>query len=415
MRRVLIPDLLLGADGCQSGVSITLEDGRIVAIGSATDGERLHGRALTPGFLNAHSHAFQRRLRGRVERVAPRDQHDDFWSWRDSMYQLAQSLDSSSIFAISKACYTEMLRAGYTKVIEFHYVHHQSDGTPYTDPNMLAKAVVEAAEAAGIRLLLLPVAYERGGLPRFRDPDVDTLLARVDALRAWVADRPRIEVGIAAHSVRAVHRAWLREIAAYAHAAGIVLHIHADEQRREIEECLAEYGVRPVQLLADVGFLGPRTTVVHATHADATELDLLAANHATVCACPTTEGNLGDGFLPADGVLARGINMTIGSDSHVRVDPLEELREIETNARRLGERRNVLVAPGDSSPAAWLLRSGWQMNGLMVGNDADMIEIDLLHPGLADVAPEDLGAALVFGTGSEVIAGTWIAGERLHF
>ena len=346
MRRTLLPDLLLDAQGAHRSVGVTIEDGRVTEVGSIPNGERLPGRALAPGFANAHSHAFQRDLRGRVERLDPERPHDDFWTWRERMYSLAEDLDPASMREATARCYREMLSAGYTSVAEFHYVHHRPDGLPYDDPNALAKVVADAAEATGVRLLLLPAAYARGGVPRFRDAAVEHYLQRVDELRGWAKGRPLLEVGVAAHSVRAVPRGWLGEIGEYAREKGLALHVHADEQPKETEECEREYGMRPIELLAEAGFLGPRTTVVHATHADERELDLLAQHGSSVCACPTTEGNLGDGFLPAEGILGRGIGLSIGSDSHVRLDPLEELREIETGARRLSGRRNVLVPPG---------------------------------------------------------------------
>ena len=313
----------------------------------------------------------------------------------------------------SRRCFGEMLSAGYTSVTEFHYVHHRPDGKPYKDPNALAKAVALAAEDTGIRLLLLPAAYARGGLPRFRDPTVQEFLQRVDDLRGWSEGHPLVEVGVAAHSVRAVPREWLQEIGSYARRDDLPLHIHAGEQPREIEECMAEHGMRPVELLAQTGFLGPDTTLVHATHADARELDLLSEHGASVCACPTTEGNLGDGFLPAEEILDRGIPLSVGSDSHVRIDPFEELREIETNARRLSGRRNVLLAGGETSPTPYLLRAGWGSMGLKSGDPADLIELNLSHPSLADVEAENLPSALVFGAGSGVVSGTWVAGKRV--
>jgi formimidoylglutamate deiminase len=412
LRQTLLPDLVLVAHGARSGLGVTMEDGQIVGVVPATDGERLPGSALAPGFVNDHSHAFQRGLRGTVERSEPSRPHDDFWAWRERMYALAAELTPASMREVSRRCYEEMLSTGYTSITEFHYVHHRPDGTPYEDPNTLAKAVALAAEDTGIRLLLLPVAYARGGVPRFRDASVEAFLRRVDALREWSEGRPLIEVGVAAHSVRAVPRGWLEEIGSYAHRDDLPIHIHADEQQREIEECQAEHGMRPVELLAETGFLGPRTTIVHATHADARELDLLSEHGACVCACPTTEGNLGDGFLPAEGILKRDIRLSVGSDSHVRIDPFEELREIETNARRLSGRRNVLVPEGETSPTPYLLRAGWGSGGLKAGDPADLIEIDLSHPALADVEAGDLPSALVFGAGSGVVAGTWVAGER---
>ncbi len=414
MRRALIPDLVLDAYGTRCGVGVTIEDGRIVEIGPATEGERLSGKALAPGFVNDHSHAFQRGLRGAVERIDPSRPHDDFWTWRERMYALAYGLTPDSILEATRRCYEEMLCAGYTSVSEFHYVHHRPDGTPYRDPNALAKAVAQAAEDAGIRLLLLPVAYARGGPPRFRDTSVQEFLRRVDDLREWSEGRPPVEVGVAAHSVRAVPRGWLEEIGRYARREEVPLHIHADEQRLEIEECISEHGVRPIELLAQTGFLGPNTTVVHATHANALELDLLSEYGASVCACPTTEGNLGDGFLPALEILDRGIRLAIGSDSHVRIDPFEELREIETNARRLSGRRNVLVAEGETSPTPYLLRAGWDTGGIEPGDLADLVEIDLSHPALADVDAENLPSALVFGSGSGVVVGTWVDGHDVR-
>ena len=413
MRRILLPGLVLDARGAKGGVGVTVEDGRVLRLGPATQGERLPGRALAPGFVNDHSHAFQRGLRGAVERLDPSHPRDDFWTWRERMYALAARLTPESMREVCRRLYEEMLSAGYTGVTEFHYVHHDPEGKPYEDPNSLAKAVALAAEDAGIRLLLLPVAYARGGIPRFRDPSLQPFLERVDALRRWAQERPLVEVGVAAHSVRATPKEWLERIGEYARGDDLRLHIHADEQPREIEECRKEHGMRPVELLENVGFLCGRTTVVHATHADGRELDLLAECGSSVCACPTTEGNLGDGFLPAEGILGRGIRLSVGSDSHARVDPFEELREIETNARRLSGRRNVLVPEDETSPTPWLLEAGWGRSGLEAGSPADLVEIDLEHPSLAGVEPDDLTSALVFGAGSRVVAGTWVAGRRV--
>ena len=414
MRRTLLPDLVLDAHGARSGVGVTIEDGCIAEVGPSTEGERLPGRALASGFVNDHSHAFQRGLRGAVERFEPSRPHDDFWTWRERMYALADGLTPDAVREASRRCYEEMLFAGYTSVTEFHYVHHRPDGTTYEDPNALAKAVALAAEDAGIRLLLLPVAYARGGLPRFRDTSVQAFLRRVDALRVWSEERPLVEVGVAAHSIRAVPRGWLEKIGGYARRGDLPVHIHADEQEREIEECLSEHAVRPVEYLARAGFLGPSTTIIHATHANARELDLLAEHGACVCACPTTEGNLGDGFLPAEEILARGIRLTFGSDSHVRIDPFEELRETETNARRLSGRRNVLAPEAETSPTPYLLRAGWGRAGLDPGGPADLIEIDLSHPALADVEAENVTSALVFGAGSGVVVGKWVDGQNIE-
>lgn len=414
MRHTLLPDLLLDARGARSNVAVTVEGGRVVEVGPATGGETLPGRALAPGFVNAHSHAFQRALRGRVEHRDPDHPEDDFWTWRERMYALAESLGPDTIREASERCYREMLSAGYTSAAEFHYVHHRPDGTPHEDPNALAKAVAEAAEEAEIRLLMLPAAYARGGIPRFRDAAVDDFLGRVDELRAWAQGRPLVEVGVAAHSVRAVPRDWLEGLSRYARRNALPIHAHADEQLREIQDCREEYGMRPIELLAETGFLGSATTVVHATHANERELGLLAERGSNVCACPTTEGNLGDGFLPAQSILRLAIGLQVGSDSQVRIDPFEELREIETNARRLAGRRNVLVGPGEDSPVPWLLRAGWGRGEVQAGDPADFVEIDLGHPAVAGVEAGDLPSALVFGADSGVVAATWVAGRCVY-
>ncbi|MGI8606864.1 MAG: amidohydrolase family protein [Gaiellaceae bacterium] len=331
-------------------------------------------RLALPGFVNAHSHAFQRALRGRAE-------GGDFWAWRESMLDLAGGLTPGHVRAVYESVYSEMRAAGYTAAGEFHYV-----GLPE------AKAAVEAARAAGVELVLLLAAYGRGGIDRFRQESPAAYLAQVEELRAEGAC-----VGVAPHSVRACPVDWLREIGRYAEREELVLHIHADEQPREIEECLAEHGLRPIQLLAETGCLGPLTTIVHGTHADDAELDLLAAAGARICVCPTTEANLGDGFVPVGRIRERGIGLCIGSDSNVRIDPLEELRELEGIARRQELRRNVvshseLLEIGSSEGAKALGLGDWPG-----------IEVDLSHISLRGVDREGVEPALVFGCGADVI------------
>jgi formimidoylglutamate deiminase len=356
-----------------------------------------------PGFVNAHSHAFQRGMRGVVERVDPAHPHDDFWTWREEMYAAAGRLDPDSAHTIALLAYREMRAAGFVAVGEFHYVHHRPDGSPYSPANAMSLATAAAADEAGIDQVLLMTAYERAGagLPptpgqrRFCDPDVATYLGRVEAL---AGDRPAGRVGLAPHSVRAVSRGWLAEIGRFAESAGMVVHVHACEQRREIEECLAEHGRRPIELLADAGCLGPRTTIVHGTHASDAELDLLAQAGASVCLCPTTEANLGDGYLPALRLFERGVRVCIGTDSNTIIDPVAEVREVEAVARRTAERRNVLVPDGDDGPTGYLLTVGGRFGAEALGlpPPAD-VEIDLSHPSLAGVAERDATAALIFG------------------
>ena len=291
----------------------------------------------------------------------------------------------------------------------------------------MAKAVCTAAEAEGLRIVLLLVAYERGGhgkalapgQRRFADPTVEAYLARLDALATLAADRPLVTVGAAPHSMRACSLPWLEAIAARTRALGLPLHVHADEQPREIAESLEEHGLRPVELLARAGALGPLTTIVHGTHCDASEIALLAAAESTVCVCPTTEANLGDGYAPVQALLAAGVRMSIGSDSNTIIDPLVEARELEHVARRTALRRNVLVRPGESGPSAHLLDVLWGFGArslglpepaLAVGAPADLVALDLAHDEIAGVVDEHLVAAILFAGSARLVARTWVGG-----
>jgi formimidoylglutamate deiminase len=327
-----------------------------------------------PGFVNAHSHAFQRALRGRAAGA-------DFWAWRDGMLAEADRQTPDLVRSSYAETYREMLAAGFTAVGEFHYL-----GVPE------ARAAAEAATEVGIVFVLLHVAYGRGGLARSRQDSVGDYLRDVEVLRT-----EGIAVGLAPHSVRGCPADWLEEIGRYAAAEGMPLHVHADEQPREIDECLAEHGCRPIELLARTGCLGERTTIIHATHADGAELDLLAEHGSVICACPTTEADLGDGFLPVERVLHRGIGLCIGSDSNVRIDPFEELRELEGIARRQSGRRGVLSTDA-------LYDTGSAAGARALGIDSwPTIEIDLDHPSLAGVDAEHTRAALVAGCSADVV------------
>jgi formimidoylglutamate deiminase len=357
---------------------------------------------------NAHSHAFQRGLRGRSERPGPGG--DDFWSWREEMYRLAAALGPEQIERASLDAYREMAAAGYGAVGEFHYLHHRPDGRSYDDPNATAKAVAHAARAAGLAIVLLPAAYHRGGPGRpaderqlrFRDEHVEAFLERVEELRAWAEAEPGVSVGVAAHSARAVPADWLEAIAAWSERLQLVRHVHAAEQPRELAEVRAEHGCSPIELLDRTGFLGPLASVVHAVHVDERDIELLAARGATVVACPTTEGNLGDGHPPLLAFRDAGVALAIGSDSQVRIDPFEEVRELETLARRQGLTRHALLA---ASGDLWreLCRNGCRSLGL---EDAGAIEIDTAHPDLRGVEERDLPLALATCASASVVRGS---------
>ena len=324
-----------------------------------------------PGFVDAHCHAFQRALRGRGG-------GGDFWAWRDLMLKEAERQTPRLVRHEYVEVYRELRAAGYTAVGEFHYLGFEE-----------ALAAVDAAEEAGIRIVLLLAAYARGGLPRFRQGSAVEYLRQLEDLRAR-----EIRVGVAPHSVRACPPEWLEEIGRYAAVERLPLHVHADEQPREVEECVTEHGIRPIELLERTGCLSERTTIVHATHADGAELDLLARAGARICACPTTEANLGDGFLPVERVCTRSIGICIGSDSNVRIDPLEELRELEGIARRQSNRRNVL------STDTLLCYGADEGAGALGLEEWDDVEVDLSHVSLRGV--EDVFEGLLSGCGADV-------------
>ena len=366
--------------------------------------------ARIPAMANAHSHAFQLDLRGIGERVSAPG--EDFWSWRTEMYRLAGMHTPESMRAVGARVYGQMAAAGYGAVGEFHYVQHQPDGTPYAEPNAMAISLAEAAVACGLEITLLPAAYHRAGWAggdtppdpgqvRFCDPSVEAFLERLDGLRAWASGRPGVQVGVAAHSVRAVPADWLQEIASYADAHGLVRHVHASEQVRELAECEAEHGCSPIELLHRTGFLGPRTSVIHAIHVSDRDVARLADSDTIVVTCPTTEGNLGDGFLPGLRYRDAGVRLAIGTDEQIRIDPFEELREMETLARREGQTRFALLAAAGGDLWGHTVATGRASLGL--DGAPATIEIDLDHSDLAGVAEADLGLALATCASAAVV------------
>jgi formimidoylglutamate deiminase len=429
----LAPDYVYTPHGLQANMIISISDeGRIVSILRrevdtqailSTEVTFLPGIALLPGFVNAHSHVFQRALRGHTHR--PLSSNDTFWTWRRAMYAEAQKLDPDLLYESALMTYREMLAAGYTSVGEFHYVHHQPGGQAYANPNVMSEAVLQAGREAGIRVVLLMTAYAQGNFNRppeeaqrrFCDASVDAYLARVEALRIM-----GVAIGVAPHSVRAVPQDWFRAIADYGRLHQLPLHVHADEQMAEIEQCLEAYGCTPIELLDRFGALGAKTTVVHATHANAAEIALLVQHGCTVCICPTTEGDLGDGIAPYAELLAAHIPLAIGSDSNTRLDPIEELRWAEYSARMRYQRRRVLVAGELASPGPLLLEYGTRRGAAALGLEtgivtpgmlADFVAIDLNHPSLAGWNAEDILDVLFFGASSDVISQTWVQGKRV--
>jgi formiminoglutamate deiminase len=429
----------LGGERAEAGVLLELEGERITAVtpgvpapagtasgGTASGGtpsegnpaqgdptapvQRLRGLTL-PGLANAHSHAFQRALRGRTHAGT-----GSFWTWREQMYELAERLDPDSCFALSRAAFGEMALAGITCVGEFHYLHHAPDGTPYDDPNAMGRAVLAAAQEAGLRITLLDACYLHGGIARFRDRDADAWGQRVEA----IGERPAARVGAAIHSVRAVDPGAARTVAEWARERP--LHAHVSEQPKENEDCLAAHGRTPTALLADAGALSERFTAVHATHLADDDVALLGGAAVTACLCPTTERDLADGIGPARRLVEAGASLATGSDSHAVVDPFEEARAIELDERLATGVRGVHRAPEllRAATAGGCASLGWPDGGrLEPGALADLVIVSLDSVRLAGTAPEHAAAAAVFAaTAADVrdvmVGGRWIVRDGEH-
>jgi formimidoylglutamate deiminase len=364
-----------------------------------------------PALSTAHSHAFQHAMRGTSQRRG-RDPKDDFWSWRGQMYRVANALTPESIGEVSRAAFRELARAGVRTVGEFHYVHHQPDGTPYADRTILSDAVIAAAKAEGLRIALLRVAYHRAGIGKPREPSqrrfcddtVDAVLRDVDTLRARYQHDPAVRIGIAPHSVRAVPPSWLAPIAAYAAQHSLPLHMHVAEQEREVAECAAETGRRPIELLADHGVLSPRFVAVHATHLAPVEARLLGAARSFACICATTERDLGDGLADISALRAAGARLCTGIDSHVVTDPIEELRALETH-ERLRTRSRVTFQPATGTLAEQLWREGSIEGASACGFDDAGGELTIARdfPSIARVPEDLLLDAIVFSGGASLV------------
>ncbi|MFJ1756806.1 formimidoylglutamate deiminase [Kitasatospora sp. NPDC088134] len=393
---------LPGAEGPAVAPQVLIEagaDGRITAVtprsGPCPAGAvRLAGLTL-PGQANAHSHAFHRALRGTVQVGS-----GTFWTWRDTMYQVAAALDPDRYLALATAVYAEMALAGITAVGEFHYLHHAPGGARYADPNAMGAALVEAAARAGLRITLLDTCYLSAGFGaaptepqlRFSDGDADAWAARADALK----DTAHARIGAAVHSVRAVPAEQLDTVAHWAAVRRAPLHVHLSEQTAENEACLAAHGVTPTRLLADHGVLGPRTSAVHATHLTEEDQHLLAGSGTTVCMCPTTERDLADGIGPARRLASLGSPISLGSDSHAVIDPFEEARALELDERLRTRTRGHWTA-------AELLRAGTEDGHASLG----WPEAGRLEPGaLADFCVIALDSVRTAGPGPELGAET---------
>ncbi len=404
----------------QDDVLVEIEGGRFTRVEvGGTGADHLAGLTI-PGLANCHSHAFHRALRGHTQRG-----RGTFWTWRDRMYEVAGRLDPDTYYALARATYREMLAAGITTVGEFHYLHHQPDGTPYDEPNEMGLALVRAARDAGIRISLLDTCYLSSGFGeqpqgvqvRYSDGDARRWAARVDELvgSEEVAGADDVVVGAAVHSVRAVPHDQIGPVADWARRRRGPLHVHLSEQVAENDACLDRHSVTPTRLLADCGALGPRTSAVHATHLTPADVHLLGEAGSYACFCPTTERDLGDGIGPSRALHDAGSTLTLGSDSHAVIDLFEEMRAVELDERLATQRRGhwsteelVVAATTDGHASLGFTDAG----SIAVGRRADLVTLAASSPRTAGTG-RGLETAVYAATSADVRQ-VMVGGQVVH-
>lgn len=409
----------LGGPSAQPDVLVSVHGERIAGVetGASAPPTAVHLRGLTlPGLANCHSHAFHRALRGRVQ-VG----RGTFWTWRHEMYRVAEALTPENYHALARATYAEMVMSGITAVGEFHYVHHQKDGKPYSDGNAMGRSLLEAAREAGLRITLIDACYlqsapgrpPEGAQARYGDADAEAWAERVSELRQGTSVAGA-RVGAGAHSVRAVPPEALAVVAAHAGAHGLPLHFHLSEQIKENELAISAYGLSPAELLNEAGALGPASTAVHATHLSAHDKALLGRSGTGICMCPTTEQDLADGIGPARELANAGLPISLGSDSHALIDPFQEMRGLEYGERSTTGTRGhwaahelLAAAAGQGHKAI-----GWPDAGsISVGALADLVTIDLSSPRLATAGDDCVLEMAVFSAGAADVAHVVSSGQ----
>jgi len=444
-----LPDLLYVAGRFESDLALVCDASGIISRIARPDEVsdekrvRLSRRALLPGMINAHSHAFQRVLRGRTEyrtRLTSAAR-DSFWTWREMMYSAATRLTPENIYDASRMAFLEMALSGITAVGEFHYLHNAAEGRSYDDPNLLAKEVMRAAGEVGLRIALLRVAYARSGFQtdanpkqiRFIESDPEVYLENVESLVASVRSPTVREgqlandalpngrasdtawIGVAPHSVRAVPLAYLRRVIDYANLHNLKVHMHVAEQPVEVSACIEEYGRTPIALLESEALLSERFTAVHAIHVTPKAIPSFARSGAMVCACPTTERNLGDGVVPADEYFKHGVPMCLGTDSHAQIDLLEDARELEYHLRLQKLERAVLSVMElfDCATINGARSLGAPGGALETGMPADFFTVDLDDPSIAGASKDDLLASIVFTLSRAAVREVVVGGKPI--
>ncbi|MFL6350322.1 MAG: formimidoylglutamate deiminase [Bryobacteraceae bacterium] len=433
-----LADLIYFEDTFQTGYAMFVDNtGRITRFSNAPDdldiSRRLPNRAIVPGLVNCHSHSFQRVIRGRTEHRTTASR-DTFWTWREAMYHAANLLSPEDVYCVARMAFLEMLMSGITSVGEFHYLHNLPDGSRYENHNLLAVEVLRAANDIGLRIGLLRTAYVRAGWQksvhpgqaRFITDQPETFLEDTEALRETIPKHSKpgfAWLGMAPHSVRAVPIDYLTQITDYAHENGLAVHMHVAEQPAEIDECLAEYGVRPVELLQQRSVLDSSFTAIHAIYITDDEIRCLGNAKAHVCACPTSERNLGDGAIPADRLTQAGVTICFGSDSNVQIDLLEDARLLEYHLRMKKLERAILVSgSGEDQLAQLLFRSATKTGAaalkapggsLEVGRPADFFTVNLNDVSIAGAGHKSLLNNIVFSLERTAVGEVFVNGEAV--
>lgn len=410
------------------------DDGNVLSIGTAAGGPpaAVISGFVVPGFRNCHSHAFQFAMAGLAEHLGPDNLMDDFWSWREAMYDLALKISPEAVEAVAAALYSEMLARGYTSVVEFHYLHNDPAGGRYANPAEIADRLIVAALRAGIRLTLVPVYYKQGdfGAPaspkqrRFLSRDVDDFFKLVDATEKSVHSAQmqlpgRVRSGIGVHSLRAASEGDLRAIVAR-RKAGQPFHMHVAEQAKEVNACYSFLKKRPVEWLLENIALDANFNLVHCTHMTPAETVGLAKSGANAVICPSTEGNLGDGFFPFESYMKNGGHWTIGTDSHIGISPLEELRWLDYGQRLRNQKRNTICFTPREDSGEKLYRSAVAQGAVAAGEPSAELKVGAPFDAvvfdsalLATTNPERLFSTLIFAGDSRWITRVYVAGRPL--
>jgi formimidoylglutamate deiminase len=438
--RLYLPQMIYAEGQTREGVGLLVgKDGRVMGCVAESDAPagteiiRLAEKALLPGLANAHSHTFQRLFRGRAEGRAAGG--DTFWTWREQMYRAANFLSPDELYDVARVAFLEMVSSGITAVGEFHYLHGAAGRQLYGDANLLSHRVIDAASSVGLRIVLLRTAYFRAGFERaphegqrrfYERPEA--YLRNLDALAGTYADVDCVSVGAAPHSIRAVPLDELKAIVQFAAESAMPLHMHISEQLGENAACVAEYGATPVSLMAEHGVLSPLTTLVHAIHLTEAEFDAVVQAGSTICSCPTTERNLGDGIFPADTTTRLGIPVAFGTDSQAQIDLLEDARQIEYHLRLRDQQRGILDA---SARLDWASKAsigeglykaasenGYKALGLdggtlAAGQPADFFTVDLDDLSILGVDAESLTAQAVFALAKSAVRDVAVQGRLI--